>query len=222
MYHELKQIIRRSAVVKLSILERKYTPIYNNLHNQLLTSINAWTKYSIDGIPNNLIYINYIYNDKDVARVKELFETNKNLHFLKLNTKFIDVIKFLLIGYVILYPIKEFYEYRYNKSNRYVELVETFIKYIGIGTRLLKKVASYNKKKLMPYDVIKTASEFWFKYLHKKLRFTSSKSLKIYCKENAISFIKWEHLYTTIDTNYNKIVKEFSTKYVAKLINLTI
>lgn len=219
MYSELQKIIKRSKVVKLSILERKNKHIFNNLCNQLVSSMDTWNNYSITNVSNNLIYINYIYNDSDITRFKEIYETDNQLNFIDTNVKYIDGTICLLIGYVIIYSKNEFYENKYNLNIRYIELTESFIRYCGIGSRLLKKVSSYNKKILLPYKPIESACEFWVKYIRKLVKFTTSDSLKIYCKSNTISELKWDAMYLIIDNHCNIIIKEFSTHLINTLIS---
>jgi hypothetical protein len=221
MYSELQKIVKRSQVVKLSILERKNKQIYNNLCNQLVSSMENWNNYSIINVPDNLIYVNYIFNKTDIARIKQIYETKEKFNFIDTNIKYIDGTSFLLIGYIILYSKHEFNKNKYNLNIKYIDLTEAFIQYIGIGSRILKKVSSYNKTILFPYKPIEISCEFWIKYISKFVKFTTSDTLKIYCKNNTISELKWDTMYSIIDAHYKNIVKEFSTNLINTLISNT-
>ena len=137
-----------------------------------------------------LMLVNDFQTQKD-NHFFELHETKEKFNFIDTNIKYIDGTSFLLIGYIILYPKHEFNKNKYNCNIKYIDLTEAFIQYIGIGSRILKKVSSYNKTILFPYKPIEISCEFWIKYISKFVKFTTSDTLKIYCK--SIGIEEWNH-----------------------------
>lgn len=211
--------IKRSKIVKLSILKANDNETYSCIYKQLKYSLFENWKWKLEDYDEKLIFVNYIGNKQDLIFFKEEYE--KNSVCLNFNNKneFIDAINPLLIGVCILYNRNEYYDFKYNSKIRYIDLIETFIQGIGIGKRLLNRIETMIKKQLLPFFIIERANKYWYKILSHNINLNTHTTLKNYINDNLISrAINWKYLYKVITKNQLKIIKNYSCDFVTNIL----
>ena len=77
-----------------------------------------------------------------------------------------------LLGYILLETNQRIN--RYNKNNRYIRVIHSTLKRMGIATTMLQKYQKKLKKDLFPLGIIQPAYSFWYSYFHSKFNIASS------------------------------------------------
>lgn len=214
------RLIKRSKIIKLSLLKIKNGKLFECIYEQLKYALITNWKWKLETFNIKNVFVNYIDNEKDLIYFKEEYELNTHLLDFKNKDDYIDAKNPLLIGFCILHDKLEYYDFKYCIKYRYIELIEVFLQGLGLGTRLLNRIKSNTKKTILPLVIIKNADTYWYKNLSKFINLNTLTTLKKYIDENGLTReIKWDLLKDVIVKKQRKVIKSYSTKFVKNIID---
>ena len=213
------RLIKRSKIIKLSLLQKKNNEIYECIYQQLKYALTTNWKWKLEVIETNNIFVNYVDNHQDLIYLKEEFYFILNF---KNKKEYINAVNPLLIGFCILCEKLEYFDFKYCIKYRFVDLIETLLRGLGIGTRLLNRIKTDTKKIILPLYIVESANDYWYNYLS-FINLNTITSLNKYIKDNGLTReLKWKFLKDVITKKQRKIIKSYSTKYVKNIIECLI
>lgn len=218
----MNKILRNTITINLRCLKKNDIQIYDIIYTQFWSMVNSfWNNYNIEDVPLQCVFVTYIHYQPDILQIKEMYELNELGLGVDENQKYINGISPLLIGFIILHQRSDYYCFKYNLRFYYVDRIQSLFMCAGIATKMIKRVENIKKKQLIPLVIITHSVEFWFKYLYKKLAFTTSSHLRKIIKELSLSYeLSWRYIMNDIDIKCNIIINRVATNFVTNFLKI--
>ena len=216
----MNKILRNSSTINLRCLQKNNPQYYDIIYTQVSSMVNSyWQNFNVQDVPLQCIFITYIHYPVDILQIKEMYELNELGLGVDENQQFINGICPLVVGFIILHQRSDYYCFKYNLKFYYIDRIQSLFMCCGIASKMIKRVENIKKKQLIPLIIITHSVEFWFKYLYKKLAFTTSSQLRKIIKELSLSYeLSWRYIMNDIDMKCNIIINRVATNFVKNLL----
>jgi len=217
----MNKILRNTITINLSCLKKNEPQIlYDIIYTQFCSMLHSfWENFNVESVPLKCIFITYIHYQADILQVKELYETDELGVGVIENKEWINGISPLVIGFIILHERKDYNCFKYNLKINYIDRIQSLFMGYGIGSKMIKRVENIKKKQLIPLVIITHSVKFWFKYLYKKFKFTTSSRLKQKIKDLSLSYeLSWKYIFNELDMKCEIIINQVATNFVKQLL----